>query len=240
MDALIFAAGLGTRLRPLTNDRPKALVMAGGKTLLERAVARVAAAGARRAIVNIHHFAPLMREFIESHQWPIPLVVSDESELLLDTGGGLLNADPLIDPSEPLLIHNVDIISDIDLEAMVRAHTESGADITLAVSHRSSSRRLMFGPDGSLRGWLDTRSGATLPEGLNTAALTPLAFSGIHLLSPEAVMPVLRSYAPAEAFPIVPFYVKSANALDIRAFVSDAPVVDLGTPQALAAAFPNQ
>lgn len=234
MDALILAAGLGTRLRPLTDNRPKALVTAGGKTLLERAVERVAAAGAQRAIVNIHHFAPLMRDFIATHRFPIPLDISDESDRLLDTGGALLHAAPLIDPSTPLLIHNVDIVSDIDLEQMQRHHEATGADVTLAVSRRNSSRRLLFDADETLCGWLDTRSGATLPLNLNTSGLTPLAFSGIHLVNPVRVIPALRVHSDGrDAFPIIPFYVSAS--LQIKGFLSDAAIVDLGTPSAIAA-----
>lgn len=118
MKAMIFAAGLGTRLYPLTLTRPKALVEVAGKTALERAIEAVTEAGAREIVVNVHHFATMVIDFIGNKDWKVPIRISDESALLLDTGGGLLKARPMLDNSdgEPILIHNADIVTDIPLK----------------------------------------------------------------------------------------------------------------------------
>ena len=149
MKAMILAAGLGTRLRPLTDDRPKALVEVGGRTLLEITLARLREFGVREVIVNVHHFADMVLDYLKANQnFGMHIEVSRE-EVLLDTGGGLKKAANffLRDPAssgEPFILHNVDVISDIDLRRMIESHLESRALATLAVQERSSSRLLLF------------------------------------------------------------------------------------------------
>ena len=144
MEGMIFAAGLGTRLRPLTNDRPKALVELGGETLLERVIGRMRAAGIGRIVVNVHHFAGQVKDFLrEKGYLEQDVVVSDESGRLLDTGGGLRKARPLFTSGKAVLIHNVDILTDLDLRDLMAAHGNRYA--TLAVRKAEPGRALRFG-----------------------------------------------------------------------------------------------
>lgn len=212
MKAMIFAAGLGTRLHPLTLSRPKALVEIAGKTALERAIEAVIDAGAREIVVNVHHFAPMVVEFIGSKDWGVPIMISDESARLLDTGGGLLKARPMLESSdgEPILIHNADIVTDIPLRQMKL----DGADIRLLTSHRESSRRLTFDLNGRLTGWRNMLTGEIMgkPEPDDRS----LAFGGIHLVSP-AIFEALEKYAPSNTpFSLTPFYIANVEKLDIR------------------------
>ena len=193
MKAMVLAAGLGTRLRPLTNDRPKALVEMNGRTLLEIALLRLRGFGIHEVIVNAHHFADLIVAFLKAHDnFGMRIEISRE-EVLLDTGGGLKKAgwffleksgDPDGDLDEPFLLHNVDVISTIDFTKMLHAHRESKALVTLAVHRRESSRQLFFNNEMRLCG---RRAGKDKePEIVCRAEhLEPLAFTGIHMISPR-------------------------------------------------------
>lgn len=212
MKAMIFAAGLGTRLHPLTLSRPKALVEIAGKTALERAIEAVIDAGAREIVVNVHHFSTMVIDFIGSKDWEVPIRISDESALLLDTGGGLLKARPMLDNSdgEPILIHNADIITDIPLRQMKL----DGADIRLLTSNRESSRRLTFDENGRLTGWRNLQTGET--KGKPAPDDKALSFGGIHLVSPT-IFEALEKYAPTNTpFSLTPFYITNVEKLDIR------------------------
>ena len=187
MKAMILAAGLGTRLRPLTNDRPKALVEVAGRTLLEIALSRLRAFGIREVIVNAHHYAEMMQEYLKAnHNFGMRIEVSSEPELL-DTGGGLKRAAWFFlegGSQEPFILHNVDVISTIDLARMLQAHTENDALATLAVQDRETSRYLLFDESGQLCGRQAGRDGGR--EIVRTAiAMKALAFSGIHVISPR-------------------------------------------------------
>ena len=133
MEAMIFAAGLGTRLRPLTNDKPKALVEVCGKTLLQHSIEMLIKNGVTHIVINVHHFADMMKNYISNLKYDIDIQISDESDLLLDTGGGLKKAIGLFSGKAPIMITNVDILTNIDLQKMLRRHIESKADATLAV-----------------------------------------------------------------------------------------------------------
>lgn len=180
MKAMIFAAGLGTRLRPLTDNCPKALVEVGGKPMLGRVMQRLIDAGVTEAVVNVHHFAGMIKEYLTANNnFGITVHVSDESDLLLDTGGGILRARQWLDGGEPFIVHNADILSDVDLAAMYRAHEASGADATLLVAHRQSSRYLAFGnADSRLHGWINTTTGQTAPRAFcrRSVAISPFGF----------------------------------------------------------------
>jgi len=141
MKALIFAAGLGTRLRPLTDDRPKAMVDIAGKPMLQHVIERVAAAGFDDITINIHHYGQMIIDFLESHNnFGLNIHISDERGLLLDTGGGILKARQWLDGDEPFLVHNTDIISTLDLQAFYRQHMENDALATLLVKERPTQR----------------------------------------------------------------------------------------------------
>ena len=206
MRAMVLAAGLGTRLRPLTNDRPKALVEIGARTLLEITLTRLASFGVREVIINVHHFADMVVEYLKAHgNFGMRVEISREDNLLLDTGGGLKKAAWffLDDPSrmdEPFLLHNVDVISRIDLHRMLEFHRERQALATLAVQQRESSRQLLFSGDDELAGrWISGRD----PEFVRPIPnLKAFAFSGIHAISPrllpkiteEGVFSIIESY----------------------------------------------
>src|SRR5271154_5185709 len=186
---MVLAAGLGTRLRPLTNDRPKALVEVNGRTLLEITLLRLREFGVREVIVNAHHFAELVVAFLKAHDnFGMRIEVSRE-DVLLETGGGLKKAawfflEKSEEPDEPFLLHNVDVISTIDFSKMLQAHRESGALAMLAVHRRESNRQLFFNDEMRLCG---RRAGKEKePEIVCRAAhLEPLAFTGIHIISPR-------------------------------------------------------
>lgn len=244
MIAMIFAAGIGSRLKPFTDSHPKALAVAGGKTMLQRTIEKLRDAGARRIVVNVHHFAGQITDYLEANgNFGADIAVSDESALLLDTGGGLLRAEALLNAEgdEPIVLHNADVLTDAPIGEMLARHMATGAQATLLASPRQSSRQLCFDLDGRLRGWRDNRTGRTLPEGFNPAAGTTrsLAFNGVHVVNRD-IFPELHRYARAhgEVFSITPFYVDAIGKLDIRAFEPAKPYMwhDIGTPEKLLAA----
>lgn len=235
MKALVFAAGLGTRLRPLTLDRPKALVEVGGEPMLGRVIRRLVDAGVDGVVVNVHHFAQKVIDYLRAEDFGVEVAVSDESDLLLDTGGGLLKARRLLDDGAPFFVHNADILSQVDLGDLYRRHLASGADVSLLVQRRDSSRRLLFDSTLRLRGWTNCVTGEVRPAGLSTGGLLPASFGGIHVLSPS-VFPLLESYGSNPVFSITPFYIDSCGALDIRGIESGALWFDIGRPESLAAA----
>jgi NDP-sugar pyrophosphorylase family protein len=232
MKAMVLAAGLGTRLRPLTNDRPKALVEIAGRTLLEITLARLRTFGIREVIVNVHHFADLVIEYLKAHDnFGMRIEVSRE-DVLLDTGGGLKKAGWffLEDSSrgdEPFLLHNVDVISTIDFAQMVQAHKANRALATLAVQKRESSRQLLFDEHQQLCG---RRAGRDKELEVARAAprLEPLAFSGIHVISPR-IFPQMKEEG---IFSIIDSYLRlAASGETIAAFRADQYYWrDLGKP----------
>jgi NDP-sugar pyrophosphorylase family protein len=232
MKAMVLAAGLGTRLRPLTDDRPKALVEVGGRTLLEITLARLRGFGIREVIVNVHHFADLVISFLKAHDnFGMRIEISRE-EVLLDTGGGLKKAGWFFledsGPSrEPFLLHNVDVISTIDLHQMVEAHTQNQDLATLAVQRRDTSRYLIFDKQLQLCGRRAARD--QQPEIVRAAPQTQaLAFSGIHIISPR-LFPLMKEEG---IFSIIDCYLRlAASGESIAAFRADQYYWrDLGKP----------
>jgi NDP-sugar pyrophosphorylase family protein len=230
---MVLAAGLGTRLRPLTNDRPKALVELGGRTLLEIMLSRLRAFGVREVIVNAHHFADMLSDYLQANRcFGMNIEVSRE-EVLLDTGGGLKNAGQFFaGSSEPFLLHNVDVLSNFDFSAMVQEHTTQNALATLAVQDRPSARRLLFDKDGGLCGRRIDRANDELVR--PPTQVTPLAFSGIHVIS-SRIFALLKEDG---AFPIIDAYLRLAGEGEkIIAFRADEYYWrDLGTIESLQAA----
>ncbi|HEY8716548.1 MAG TPA: nucleotidyltransferase family protein [Candidatus Acidoferrum sp.] len=222
MKAMVLAAGLGTRLRPLTDDRPKALVEVGGRTLLEITLTRLRNCGIREVIVNIHHFSDLVVSFLQAHNnFGMRVDVSRE-DLLLDTGGGLKKAswfflEEPVASDEPFLLHNVDVISTIDFERMLKQHTENRALATLAVQKRDSSRQLLFDESLQLCG---RRAGRNRqPEMVGTAPQTEeLAFGGIHIISAR-MLPLMTENG---VFSIIDTYLRlSGSGEKINGFRAD-------------------
>ena len=186
MKAMVFAAGLGTRLQEETSDKPKALVEIGGKTLLQRTVEKLRNEGIDEIVVNVHHFSEKMKIFIAENDFGIPVFISDESDKLLDTGGGLKKAAPLLKGTEPVLIYNVDILSTVDLKELVKYHKDSGALATLTVRDRKTERYFKFDSEKRLVGRLNKKNGETkisVPEQFENAV--EKTFSGIHVVQPE-------------------------------------------------------
>jgi NDP-sugar pyrophosphorylase family protein len=228
---MILAAGLGTRLRPLTDDRPKALVEVGGRTMLQMTLERLRVFGVSEVIVNIHHYAEMIEEYLEANgNFGMRIEVSRE-EMLLDTGGGLKKAASFFLESGgqgPFILHNVDVISMIDLERMMRSHSDSDALATLAVQDRETSRYLLFDEQGQLCGRRADRDGlAQMARPATTT--TALAFSGIHILSPR----IFSKMTEEGAFSIIDAYLHlAAQGEKIAAFRADEFYWrDLGRPQ---------
>lgn len=234
MEAMIFAAGLGTRLLGETNDKPKALVDVGGKSLLQRAIEKISASRVSKIVVNVHHFAPQVIDFIESKNWEVPVFVSDESDQLLETGGGLKKAGPMFSGKEPILIYNVDIISNLDLNQLEAAHLASDNLVTLVVRKRESQRYFKFDAEMQLAGWINKKSGETKisrPDVFNDAK--ELAFSGIHIVQPE----ILNYMPEEERFSIVNVYLELAKKQKIKGYFDTSELwMDVGKPAELEAA----
>jgi NDP-sugar pyrophosphorylase family protein len=235
---MILAAGLGTRLRPLTDEHPKALVTVAGRPMIEIALARMRAAGVTDAIVNAHHFADQIDAYLKGREdLELRIEVSREAELL-DTGGGLKHAawfflEPGSDSDEPFILHNVDVISTIDLTRMIRAHNDGNALATLAVAERESSRQLIFDENGNLCGRRAGRNAQ--PEFVRPAQQSQeLAFSGIHVISPR----IFSLMHETGAFSIVDVYLRLAGQGEkIAAFRADEYYWrDLGRAESIAAA----
>jgi mannose-1-phosphate guanylyltransferase len=235
MKAMILAAGLGTRLRPLTDNRPKALVEIERRTLLDITLARLRDFGIREVIVNVHHFADMVVDYLAANRnFGMRIEISRE-DTLLDTGGGLKQAAWFLledspDRDEPFLVHNVDVLSTIDLAAMVRFHKEQRALATLAVQDRNSSRYLLFDEHGLLCGRRFEREGRT-ELARPAQPLQALAFSGIHIISPR----LLSMLTEDGSFSIIDAYLRLATGGErIAAFRADESYWrDLGTIETL-------
>jgi NDP-sugar pyrophosphorylase family protein len=227
MKAMILAAGLGTRLRPLTDVRPKALVEVAGHTMLEIALARLRSFGISEVIVNTHHHGEMVRAYLEAHRYFAMSVEISQEETLLDTGGGLKKAAWFFlqggGRDEPFIVHNVDVISSIDFERMVRFHTEQKALATLAVQARPTSRPLLFDESGQFRG--RAAPGALSKE----PGMQALAFAGIHVISPH----IFEKITEQGVFSIIDSYVRMAGESErIIAFRADEYYWrDLGRPE---------
>ncbi len=213
--AFVFAAGLGTRLYPLTANRPKAMVCYRQKPLLEHVLTKIMEAGIEDVVINVHHFPDQIVDFIRTHHFPLNIRVSDERAYLRDTAGGLRFAAHLVEDSDLLVLYNVDILSDIDLKQMMESHLNTNADVTLAVRERKTSRYLMFDRMSMrLCGWKNVKSGEII-QTVPSEHLLDLAFSGIHVMNTRVV-----SLIPTvEKSSLTPFYVSKAPDLDIRGFL---------------------
>ncbi len=232
--AMIFAAGLGTRLKPLTDTMPKALVPVAGQPLLWHVVQKMKDAGFDRIVVNVHHFSQQIIDYLQAHDnFGIDIRISDETDGLLETGGGIRKALPLFDNTTPILIHNVDILSNIDLASFYQQACESHVDALLLVSRRKTKRYLLFDDENILDGWTNIETGevrSPYPT-LDAAALRQLAFSGIHVIVPH-VFPFLREMP--ERFGIIDFYLKYCHKCAFLAHEKrDLKLLDVGKIETL-------
>ena len=249
--AMILAAGLGTRLGALTQDRPKALVKLNGKPLLQHCIENLIANGFHHIVINVHHFGEQIIDFVESHPFDAEIEISDERDLLMDTGGGIVKATPLFKDSKAVLVHNVDIISDVNLGEMSRQFLESKDDAWLLTQDRDTNRKLLFDDDNQLVGWMNKAEGQfkwvdedafaiqllqqaykQKVQGLPYFDFNEMAFSGLHFF---------RSDLFAE------FEVKRSSVIDLYLYLAknnriiSKPIhpeywFDLGKPDQLEAA----
>lgn len=232
---MIFAAGLGTRLKPLTDHMPKALVSVGGEPLLKRVILKLKEAGVERIVVNVHHFSEQIVDYLkENNNFDTDILISDESQMLLETGGGIKKARPLFEQSSPVLIHNVDILSNVDLNDFYNlplGNTTPAA--RLIVSSRKTKRYLLFDSTMRLVGWtnIDTGEVKSPYPNLNPADCQMFAFSGIHMVWPE-LFPLMDD--EPDKFPIMDFYLKNCQRVRIEGILkTDLRLMDVGKQETL-------
>lgn len=227
MKAMIFAAGLGTRLKPLTDTTPKALIPVGGKTLLEHVIIKLKDAGFKDIVINIHHFGEQIIDFLQANNnFGINIAISDERGMLLETGGGIKKAANLLG-NEPFLIHNVDILSNADLGALYRANTQSNAFATLLVNKRESSRYLLFA-ESRLNGWTNVKTGEIKSPytNIDIERTDRFAFSGIQVFSPQ-LFKYMDNFP--DKFSIIDFYLAICNKEKISYYIQeDLKLLDVG------------
>lgn len=233
MKAMILAAGLGTRLRPWTLSHPKALVPVNGVPMLERVIVRLKENGFDYIIINVHHFSSQIIDFVKNREFGVSIGISDESERLLDTGGGLVKASSLIG-NEPLLIHNVDILSNGDLRGLMNNHMSSGEGASLLVSDRVSSRRLIFDEKMMLRGWHKIAGDEYKPEGFKSGPHDQeYAFSGIYVASP-CMLEEMRELYGDKPFPVMDYLLSPSRRVTVKGVIDDElKLIDIGKPETL-------
>ena len=232
---MIFAAGLGTRLKPLTDHMPKALVSVGGEPLLKRVILKLKETGVERIVVNVHHFSEQIVDYLkENNNFDTDILISDESQMLLETGGGIKKARPLFEQSSPVLIHNVDILSNVDLNDFYNlplGNTTPAARLIL--SSRKTKRYLLFDNTMRLVGWTNIETGEVKSPypNLNPADCQMFAFSGIHMVWPE-LFPLMDD--EPDKFPIMDFYLKNCQRVRIEGILkTDLRLMDVGKQETL-------
>lgn len=232
MKAMIFAAGLGTRLRPYTDTMPKALVPVAGKPMIWHQIQRLRAVGVDEVVVNVHHFADDLERYLLGQDFGIKVQISDERAMLLDTGGGLLGARRFFEGGEPFLIHNVDIFSNLNLDHFIGSGLPDGTLAKLLVSDRDSSRKLLFDNDLRLEGWKNLRTGE-LRGPLNNQVYRELAFGGVHLVSPR-IFSVMDELGFSGAFSIIELYLAACARCSIMGCCEPGlELVDVGKSDSL-------
>lgn len=234
MKALIFAAGLGNRLKPLTDTTPKALLPVNGKPMLEHVITKLIAAGFDQITINIHHLGQQIVDFLkENNNFGIEIHISDEREYLLDTGGGIKHAAKFLEGKEPFLVHNVDIFSNVDLKGLYEKHLDNGSLATLLVSKRKTSRYLLFDKDDKLCGWRNKETGEVKSyyPYFDPGQYDEYAFGGIHVISPE-IFKYMEEWTGK--FQIIQFYLSICAKTTISAYKApNLRLLDIGKPETL-------
>lgn len=226
MEGMIFSAGYGTRLQPLTNSTPKALVEVNNITLLEHNILKMISCGINHIVINVHHLSEMIIDYIEKKNYPAQILISYEEELL-DTSGGLFKARDLFSGKQDILIHNVDILSYIDFLELENHHKSNHAISTLCVSKRDTSRYLLFNSSGQLSGWENNK---TIERIISNPSeeYNQLAFSGIQIIKPE----LIQYLKPKGS--IIPCLLEISKTQKINHFIHDKDIwLDVGNPQAL-------
>lgn len=234
MKAMLLAAGLGTRLKPFTDHHPKALAQVHGKSLLQWNIEYLQKFGIRDIVINVHHFAQQIIDVLEQHNgWGSNFEISDESEAVLETGGGLLYAKPFLEGTSDFLLMNVDMLTNTHLGNLLAAHKASLCLATLAVQQRTSSRQLLFNKEKMLCGWQHTETGQLRPEGLFIDGLSALAFSGIQVLKSDIFSHIRFS----GKFSLIDLYLDICERHSIAAWEHTGDLlIDVGKPESLARA----
>lgn len=217
MKGMIFAAGLGTRLNPITEKIPKALVKINNKTLLQIVIEKFLSSGIDEIVINVHHFADQIKDYLKFHNYfGTEIIISDESDQLLETGGGLKKASHYFSANEPFVLHNVDIISNINLSKMFGMFNDGNSSALLAVQNRKSSRKLLFNNENILCGWKNINTGEVILS-REEKNLTELSFSGIQIIHPK-----LFEYFPKKkVFSIIELYLEAAKHTRIVTYQHD-------------------
>lgn len=231
---MIFAAGVGSRLKPLTDEMPKALIPLNGKPMLEHVILKLKAAGFYHVIVNVHHFGQQIIDFLTANDnFGLKIQISDERDYLLDTGGGIKKAANFLEGREPFLVHNVDIVSNVDLRALYDYHVANNPLATLLVSKRETSRYLLFDKESKLCGWRNRETGEVksyFPD-FDPLQYTEYGFGGVHVLSPE-IFEWMEEWTGK--FPIINFYLSICAKTKIQAYPAEGlTLFDVGKPESL-------
>lgn len=228
MKAVIFAAGKGVRLQPITLSTPKALVEVGGVPILNHVLKQLSRAGVDQVVINVHHLGDMIEDYLRHLEFPMHYVISREYDELLETGGGLKKAAPLLRTNEPFFIVNADILSNVNLPAFYKAHTDNNALVTLLVNERDSNRKLLFN-DGILCGWRNTVTNEEIIA-RKCEVYTEKSFCGVHVVNPE----LLSMMTEEGKFSILKTYLRLAEQYEIRCYEQEGlNWVDIGTPEKL-------
>lgn len=228
INAMIFAAGLGTRLKPFTENHPKALAEINGVPLLMMALRKIERLGIKKVVVNVHHFAEQVISFIEKYASNnLQILISDESQQLMNTGGGLLKAAPLFDDSADILIYNVDVITNAPIENLIKTHQQQQNLATLMVQKRDASRFLLFNSDNQLIGWRNPKTEEELWAN-KPAISNKMGFNGIQIIQGK----LLKLLDNDRSFPIIPEYIKLSKEYSVRGWSNwKGEWMDVGTPE---------
>lgn len=237
MKAMIFAAGIGSRLKPFTLEHPKALAPVGGRPILGLVIEKLIKCGVDFLVINVHHFAEQIVNYLsDNHNFGIDIKVSDESGRLLDTGGGLRKASEwLRNSDDPIIVHNADILTDFPLHEMVTRHIDAGNVATLLAAQRPTSRYLLFDQSMRMRGWTNMSSGEVRPVALEVDKFIKFAFGGVHVVAPR-IFDALDNFAEMDSpFSITDFYIDKCAELPIGAFLPPQTYnwFDIGRPDSL-------
>lgn len=233
MKGMIFAAGLGTRLGAITQNCPKALVEVGGKPMIERVIRNFVKAGITEIVVNVHHHADMLTDYLQHNDFGADIIISDERKALLDTGGGILACRDIIG-EDAVLMHNSDILTNLNLNDIISQFENCDCDAMLAVWNRKSSRKLFFDSNGFMQGWINEKSGEIRPDSDFVSGCVPLAFSGVHILSKEG-LDKMALWAKSPVFSIMDYYVGSCRKSAFKAYIPETEPVwhDIGKPESL-------
>lgn len=227
MKAIILAAGLGSRLKNMTKDKPKALVEINGITMLEMVIQNLKSQGIVEFMINIHHLGQNIIDFLDANNnFDVQITISDERDKLLNTGGAILKATKFIDGNEPVLVHNVDILSDINYQQLFDYHSKNHNLVTLCVRKRDTNRMLLFDNYNNLKGWVNKKTGEQKWVDDSSNNYKQLAYSGIYIIRPEFPDHIKES----GSFSIIDSWLEIAKNNTIKAFIDDSQVWhDLGT-----------